>query len=144
MIDFHVHVYPPEIIRNAEMISKREPYFDALIHNKVHKWASVVDVLSAMKKDGVERSVIFGFAFKDLGLCRLCNDYIIDAVEKYPEQLSGLCVVPPFASEREILRCAENGLIGVGELFPEGQEFDITDKKLNPCFFTRQCLKFNG
>ncbi len=151
MIDFHVHVYPPEIIRDAETISKREPYFDALIHNKVHKWASVIDVLSAMKEDGedgkdeedgVERSVIFGFAFKDLGLCRLCNDYVIDAVKKYPEQLSGLCVVPPLGAEhsgaehserekcaeREISRCAENGLIGVGELFPEGQGFDITDK----------------
>ena len=84
-----------------------------------------------MKENGVKRSVIFGFAFQDLGLCQLCNDYVISAVRNYPEQLSGLCVVPPLAcgSEAEILRCAEQGLIGVGELFPEGQGFDITDKR---------------
>ena len=45
MIDFHVHVYPPEIIRDAELISKHEPYFNALTHNRVHKW-STVDVLT--------------------------------------------------------------------------------------------------
>ena len=131
MIDFHVHVYPPEIIQNAELISKREPYFNALTHNKVHRWATVEDLLSEMQKSGVERSVIFGFAFQDLSLCRICNDYVISAVKQYPEQLSGFCVVPPQAkrAEAEILRCAEQGLIGVGELFPEGQDFNITDQK---------------
>ena len=131
MIDFHVHIYPPEIIQNAELISKSEPYFNALIHNKVHKWATVEDLLSAMNKNSVERSVIFGFAFRDLGLCRICNDYVIKAVRNYPERLSGLCVVPPnvYGFESEIIRCVEQGLIGVGELFPEGQGFDITDKR---------------
>ena len=139
MIDFHVHVYPPEIIKNAEKISSREPYFNALTHNKVHRWATVNDLLSAMKENGVERSVIFGFAFQDLELCRICNDYVISAVKNYPERLSGFCVVPPSThasthasacgTEAEIIRCAEQGLIGVGELFPEGQGFDITDKR---------------
>lgn len=130
MIDFHVHVYPPEIIRDAELISRHEPYFNALTHNKVHKWATLEDLLSAMERDGVGRCVIFGFAFKDLGLCRICNDYVIRAVKEYPEKLTGLCVVPPLVkgAESEILRCAEEGLIGVGELFPEGQGFDITDQ----------------
>ena len=131
MIDFHVHVYPPEIIKNAEAISKREPYFNALTHNKVHKWATVEELLSVMKENSVKRSVIFGFAFRDLELCKICNDYVIEAIKQYPEQLSGLCVVPPLvrSSEAEILRCAEAGLVGVGELFPEGQKFDITDKQ---------------
>ena len=131
MIDFHVHVYPPEIIQNSELISKSEPYFNALTHNKVHRWATVDELLSTMKENGVERSVIFGFAFQDLGLCRICNDYVISAVKNYPKQLSGFCVVPPSARgfEAEIIRCAEQGLIGVGELFPEGQDFDITDKR---------------
>ncbi len=128
MIDFHVHVYPPEIIQSAEEISKTEPYFNALIHNKVHRWATVEDLI--MNDSAVKRSVIFGFAFRDLGLCRICNDYVISAVRNYPERFSGLCVVPPLAkrAEAEIIRCAERGLIGVGELFPEGQGFDITNK----------------
>ncbi|MDR1977651.1 MAG: amidohydrolase [Synergistaceae bacterium] len=128
-IDFHIHLYPPEIIRDAEKISKREPYFDALVHNSVHKWATLDDLLPRMERDDVERAVIGGFAFQDLGLCRLCNDYVIECVGKHPDKLDGLCLVPPLARgfDEEILRCAEAGLIGVGELFPEGQGIDLSD-----------------
>jgi predicted TIM-barrel fold metal-dependent hydrolase len=128
-IDFHIHLYPPEIIRDAEKIAEREPYFDALIHNKVHRWATVDDLLPRMERDGVERAVVGGFAFRDLGLCRFCNDYIIKCVEENPDKLEGMCLVPPLARnfDKEVLRCAEAGLIGVGELFPEGQGIDLSD-----------------
>jgi len=127
--DFHVHLYPPEIVKNAPEIAKREPYFDALVNNKVHKWGSLEELLSRMECDRVERAVVFGFAFKDLGLCKLCNDYIIDCVSRHPDKLAGMCVVPPIARgfDAEVLRCADAGLIGVGELFPEGQGIDISD-----------------
>ena len=128
-IDFHIHLYPPEIIRDAEKISECEPYFNALTHNSVHKWAVVDDLLLRMERDEVERSVVGGFAFQDLGLCKVCNDYIIDCVTRYPDKLYGMCLVPPLTrgSDEEILRCADAGLIGVGELFPEGQGIDISD-----------------
>ncbi|MBQ7262828.1 MAG: amidohydrolase [Synergistaceae bacterium] len=130
-IDFHVHVYPPEIIRDAEGISRREPYVDALTHDRVHKWATMEDLLVRMEREDVERAVIFGFAFADLGLCRACNDYVIEAVRRWPERVTGLCIVPPLArgASEEILRCADAGLVGVGELFPEGQGIDISDRE---------------
>ena len=129
MIDFHVHLYPPEIVKEASKIAEREPYFDSLIHSRVHKWGALEDLLPRMERDGVERAVVFGFAFKDLALCKLCNDYVIDCVSRYPGKLDGMCVVPPLARgfDEEILRCADAGLIGVGELFPEGQGIDISD-----------------
>ena len=129
-VDFHIHVYPPEIICDAETLSQREPYFNALTHNRVHRWGTIEDLLSRMERDDVERAVVGGFAFRDLGLCRLCNDYIIEGVRRHPDKLSGLCLVPPLArgASEEILRCAEAGLVGVGELFPEGQNIDITDR----------------
>ena len=131
MIDFHVHIYPPEVIQDFNVISKYEPYFNALTHNKVHRWATVDDLILAMEKDNIERALVFGFAFSDLRLCQLCNDYVINSVRQYPDKLSGLCVVPPLVkgAEAEILRCIDEGLIGVGELFPEGQDFDITDQE---------------
>lgn len=129
-VDFHIHLYPPEIVRDAESISLREPYFNALTHNRVHKWAVLDDLLDRMERDDVERAVVGGFAFRDLGLCRVCNDYIIESVRRYPERLTGLCLVPPLArgASEEILRCADEGLVGVGELFPEGQNIDISDR----------------
>ena len=128
-IDFHIHLYPPEIIRDAEIISQNEPYFDVLIHNRVHKWATVDELLPRMEKDDVERAVVGGFAFRDLGLCKICNDYIIECVKNHPDKLDGFCLVPPLARgfEEEVARCADAGLVGIGELFPEGQGIDITD-----------------
>lgn len=129
VIDTHVHVYPPEVIRDWEKIAAREPYFDMLVRSKVHRWATAEDVLTRMDQDGVEQSWIFGFAFDDLGLCRLCNDYVIEAVKKAEGRLAGLAVLPPVGPglEEEVARCHEAGLIGVGELFPEGQGFHVDD-----------------
>ena len=53
-VDFHVHVYPPEVIRDAELISKREPYFDRLIHSRVHRWGTIDDLLLRMEEEGRE------------------------------------------------------------------------------------------
>lgn len=131
IIDGHVHVYPPEVVRYQEHISEKEPYFDLLTHGKVHRWSLVEDVLSHMEENGIDQSWICGFAFSDPGLCRLCNDYIAEAVRRYPTRLRGLCVVNPTAPgfEKEMFRCAEAGFIGVGELFPQGQGFDLSESR---------------
>jgi predicted TIM-barrel fold metal-dependent hydrolase len=114
---------------DAQKIAEREPYFDALIHSRVHKWASLEDLLPRMERDGVERAAVFGFAFRDLALCKLCNDYVIDCVRRYPDKLDGMCVAPPLTRgfDEEVFRCADAGLIGVGELFPDGQRIDMSD-----------------
>jgi predicted TIM-barrel fold metal-dependent hydrolase len=129
IVDCHVHVYPPEVVADAEKIGRSEDYFAMLASGKIHKWASVEDVIERMDQDGVDVSWIFGFAFRDPGLCALCNDYVMDGIRRFPDRLKGLAVVPPSArgADAEILRCKEGGLVGIGELFPQGQNFDLTD-----------------
>ncbi|MDO9508863.1 MAG: amidohydrolase family protein [Thermovirgaceae bacterium] len=130
-IDAHVHVYPPEIQADWETIAEKEPHFGSLCSGRAHKWATAEDVVEQMKADGVDVSWIAGFAFRDPGLCRVCNGYVIDAVKRSNGKLKGLAVVNPLSRgfEEEISRCREAGLIGVGELFPDGQVFDITDTR---------------
>ena len=129
VIDAHTHVYPEEFVRDQELISRREPYFDLLTHNRVHKWGTADDLIRRMDETGIDQSWIFGFAFKDLGLCKVCNDYVIDAVNRYPGRLKGFASISPRARgfTAEIERCADAGLIGVGELFPQGQVFALDD-----------------
>ena len=131
IIDCHVHVYPPEIVRDRDGIARTEEHFALLTGGKVHKWGTVEDVIARMDEDGVDVSWIFGFAFGDLGLCSICNDYVAEAVKKYPSRLVGLAVVPPMARgfDREIARCREKGLAGVGEIFPQGQNLDLSDAR---------------
>ena len=130
-IDAHVHVYPPEIKNDWNRIAENEPHFASLCSGRVHKWCTAEDVLARMKEDSIDVSWIAGFAFRDPGLCRVCNDYVIDAVKRSEGRLKGLAVVNPLSRgfEEEILRCREAGFIGVGELFPDGQVFDITDMR---------------
>ncbi|MDR0653668.1 MAG: amidohydrolase family protein [Synergistaceae bacterium] len=129
IIDVHVHVYPPEIVSDWEKISAAESYFAALTRGRVHRWGGAPDVLSAMEEDGVSESWITGFGFKDLGLCKLCNDYVLETARASGGKLKAMAVVPPLArgASAEIERCASLGAIGVGEIFPDGQDFDITD-----------------
>ena len=130
-IDAHVHVFPPEIEKNCQKIAETEPHFGAICSGKVHKWGTVEDVVAQMDMDGLDQAWVTGFAFRDPGLCRLCNDYVMDAVSSHPGRILGLAVVNPMSRgfEEEIARCRDAGFIGVGELFPCGQVFDITDPR---------------
>jgi predicted TIM-barrel fold metal-dependent hydrolase len=143
-IDFHVHITPPEIINNAARYAKKEPYFALLTKSKSNKFAAAPDVIAALSAAGFDKAVVFGFAFNDPGLCRLVNDYVIDAVSTYPEKLIGFCVVPPASREceKEIERCYNAGLRGIGELFPSGQNFDLGNEK-ETGNLTRAALAFN-
>ncbi len=84
-----------------------------------------------MDMHGIRASFATGFAFRDQGLCRIMNDYVLDSAKKYSGRIIPLAVVSPCAkgAEKEILRCAGLGATGLGELFPDGQEFDISDSQ---------------
>jgi predicted TIM-barrel fold metal-dependent hydrolase len=58
------------------------------------------------------------------------NDYVIEKTRQYPKRLLGFCIVSPRGGEaaKEIDRCRSAGLAGVGELFPEGQGFNLEDE----------------
>lgn len=126
-IDMHVHVTPPDIIQNWEQYGEKEAYFRLLSESPVNKFATADQVVEAMDRDGFDRAVIFGFAFRDPGLCRYVNDYVMDQVKIYPDRLIGFASVLPQdrGVEKELIRCREGGLRGVGELFPEGQDFRL-------------------
>jgi len=145
MIDFHMHITPPDIIANWQKYAEKEPYFALLSQSRSNKFASAEDLIASLEKDGnVSKAVVFGFAFRDIGLCRYVNDYVIEKVKEYPEKLTGFLVTPVRGREsaKEIERCARLGLAGVGELFPEGQGFDLEDKAQTKTL-TGACAEFS-
>lgn len=130
-IDFHVHVTPPDIIKDWRKIAEREPYFRLLSESPVNKFATAEDIVAELERAEVDKAVIFGFAFRDMGLCKYANDYVADAVKKFPDKLIGFMILVPTSDEvpKEIDRCVDIGLTGIGELMPYGQGFDISDLK---------------
>ncbi|MDR2964382.1 MAG: amidohydrolase family protein [Treponema sp.] len=146
MIDFHVHITPPDIISDCKKYAEKEPYFSLLFYENTafannRKFASAEDIVAALEHEDsyFDKAVVFGFAFRDIGLCRYVNDYVIESVKKYPHRLIGFCVVPPhIEASKEIERCYNAGLKGVGELFPAGQDIDLEDKD-NTLLITDTC-----
>jgi predicted TIM-barrel fold metal-dependent hydrolase len=71
-----------------------------------------------MDEQGVDRSVVFGFPWKDSATFKMQNDYVMEVVTRYPERLVGLCCFDPFNKEAvpEARRCLEGGLSGIGEI----------------------------
>lgn len=131
-IDIHVHVTPPDIIRDWEKIARKEPYFKLLSESPVNQFADAEKTIQDMEADGFDKAVIFGFGFQDMGLCRYVNDYVMDKARAYPDRLIGFASVLPQHKEveRELLRCQAGGLRGVGELFPQGQQFDLASAQV--------------
>jgi predicted TIM-barrel fold metal-dependent hydrolase len=124
-IDAHVHITPPDIIANWKKYAEKEPHFSLLSHSKNNKFATAEDVIAALDTGSVkfDAAVVFGFAFRDAGLCRYVNDYVIEKVKEFPSRLIGFCVVPEGKeAAKEISRCHDAGLKGVGELFYDGQD----------------------
>lgn len=127
IIDVHVHVSSPELIAGRDAYLPRDEWFRLLYENPKSRLVTYEQVLTEMAATGVTRSVIFGFAFRDQGLCRETNDYVIEAMRARPDRFLGFaCVSPekPGAVE-ELERCLDAGLAGCGELFPDGQQFDL-------------------
>lgn len=129
IIDTHVHITRPEWIADWRKLEDSEPYFALLSNTKHNKFADAEGIIAGMDKSGVDKSIVFGFAFQNMENCRIANDYTIEAVKRYPDRLIGYISVVPTApdADAEIDRCLSAGLCGIGELFPDGQGWVMED-----------------
>lgn len=118
VIDFHVHTFPDAIRNRRERFFDAEPEFKLLYEAPQSKLVSARDIIAMMDEQEVDLSVVFGFPWREPETCRRNNDYVIEAVARYPNRLRGLCCVDSRnpEAETEVQRCLEAGLSGVGEL----------------------------
>ena len=126
LIDFHTHIFPPEIQQHRERYCARDHWFDSLYSNPRSRIATAEDLIGEMDETGVDVAVTFSFGWTDTGLIEETNDYVIDAMRRYPERIYGMAVLQPVADThaiRELDRCARAGMIGMGELMPHGQGY---------------------
>jgi predicted TIM-barrel fold metal-dependent hydrolase len=120
-VDAHVHVFPPDLIERRDAYLPRDERFAALYRSPGARMATAEQVLAEMDETGVVQSIVFGFPFKDQGLCRMVNDYVLEAVTAWPDRLAGLACVSPgeIGAVGELERCLDAGLRGCGELAPD-------------------------
>jgi len=133
IIDFHTHVFPPQIKKNRNRYIDSDPCFAILYSNPKAKLATADELIASMDEVGVDISVIVNIGWITHELCVETNDYILESVARYPDRLIGFCAVQPQSYEAaitEIERCAQGGIRGVGELRPDMQLLDLRDKEM--------------
>jgi predicted TIM-barrel fold metal-dependent hydrolase len=129
-IDVHTHIFPPEVQRQRERYCARDPWFNELYSNPRAGLVTAEDLIAEMDASGVDASVTFSFGWRDPGLIEETNSYVIDAMRRYPGRLYGMAVLQPTAGARavrELERCAQAGMLGLGELMPHGQGYRLSD-----------------
>jgi predicted TIM-barrel fold metal-dependent hydrolase len=78
-VDFHCHVFPPEIKKNREQYVDRDPCFAILYSNPEANMATAEELIADMDQSGIDISVIVNIGWTTHDLCVETNDYIIDA-----------------------------------------------------------------
>lgn len=133
LIDFHTHIFSPDIQQHRERYCSRDPWFAALYSNPRTYLASAEDLIAEMDATGVDIAVAFSFGWTDAGLIEETNSYVIDCMRRYPGRIYGMAVLQPTSGKqaiRELERCAVAGMIGLGELMPHGQGYRLSDTDL--------------
>ncbi|MFC2023988.1 amidohydrolase family protein [Chloroflexota bacterium] len=133
IIDFHTHVFPPRIKQKRSEYIAADPCFALLYSQKKARLATADELIASMDKEGIEISVIANIGWATHELCVETNDYILEAVTRYPDRLVGFGAVQPLAGEaagEEVERLAREGIKGIGELRPDVQFLDVGDSRI--------------
>ncbi len=118
LIDSHVHICPEWVRDNRQEYCRWEPEFAALYQDPRSRLVTAPELLQAMQDSGVQKSVVFGFPWRDPVTTRLHNDYVLQAARESPQQLIPFCCLDPLQEDakREAERCLQLGARGIGEL----------------------------
>lgn len=118
LVDSHTHIFPPEVIRERGRFFQNEPEFRLLYDSPRAKLASAEDLLESMEKDGIDRSVTFGFPWRSRDLLARHNAYVLDACAKHPSRLIPLACLNLLSDHcpRDAETFLAGGAAGFGEL----------------------------
>lgn len=137
-VDFHVNLLPEFARTNvrSSAIPEESPHlrhcFDIEITSALNARCTPQEILAAMKRAGVNKSVVFSYQWLDAERCRLANETVCKAVSANPDELVGLAVVQPRnpASVNALERCLSMpGIVGV-KMKPRWGGFALSDLDL--------------
>jgi predicted TIM-barrel fold metal-dependent hydrolase len=133
IIDFHTHIFSPRLRENREQYLGRDPCFAHLYSDPKAALATAEDLIASMDREGIDRSIVLNIGWASHQMCVETNDYIMEAISRYPERLVGFCALQPKEGEAaiaELERCARGGMRGIGEMRPDTQGLDLGDEAM--------------
>ena len=132
IIDFHTHIFPPQVREKREEYLRRDPTFAEMYGSPRAKVATAEELGRSMEEAGVSVSVALGFAWREHDDCVRHNDYLLEAAANSGGRIVPFCTVSPLGGEaaaKEVERCARGGALGLGELRPESQGWSLDGER---------------
>jgi len=117
-IDFHTHIFPPELIKKRAGLVKNEKAFSLLYSAPESRLINAEDLINSMDENGVDISVAVGFPWKSEDIFKFHNDYLLDAQSRYPGRIRVFVCFDLLSAKaaEEYERCVKKGAAGAGEL----------------------------
>lgn len=127
IIDFHTHIFGPDVRDRRDDYARRDPAFAEMYADPKAKIATADDLLASMDGAGVGFSVALGFAWSDDDDIARHNDYLFESAARSNGRIIPFATVnmASAAAEGEIARCISAGARGLGELRPDNQSWDL-------------------
>lgn len=128
VIDFHTHIFPPQVRDHREDYVSRDPTFAEMYADPKAQIVTVEDLLASMEESGVDISVALGFAWHDHDDIVRHNDYLLESAAASSGRIIAFTTVNMADPDSlaEIARCAAAGARGLGELRPGNQCWPLT------------------
>ena len=136
IVDAHTHIFPPAFKRRRDELMA-DACFRELYGRPEARMATAEELISSMDEAGIDVSVVSAIGWGRSNLCCEHNDYIMQAVQKYPGRLIGLGMVQPLEVKSaigEFTRICSGGLKGIGEFRPDVQGVDLADESITRPF----------
>lgn len=118
IIDVHTHIFPPEIITARDLFFAGEPEFELLYSPAASKMASAELLVRSMDENTVDRSVVFGFPWRNAEVRERHNQYVLEAAAGFPDRLIPMACLDLLSPEcpLEAEKMISAGARGLGEL----------------------------
>jgi uncharacterized protein len=134
-IDVHVHVHDARARRLRGEEAQRR-FEDRAAYFKQNATSVSLDEQAEQYQQRNMMAVLMNSTDETVtGIPAIPNDFIAQAVQEHPDVFMGFGIVDPWQGEvarREIRRCKELGLHGIGEFNPARQHFFPNDTRFYP------------
>lgn len=130
IIDFHTHIFPPNIRENRERYLANDWTFSHLYSDPKARLRTAEELIESMDANGIDLAVTLGMGWNVHEHCVEANDYILESAARYPDRLMPFCCINPALGEKaaeEVERCARQGARGIGELHSYAQGYKLND-----------------